>query len=180
MPCPPPPKKMKCLTTLTAATVVALLLATTMDVRAQTRECTINEATMESSFPVTGILEEVSPNNEAIISVHFPTDCAARTERLLVCLDLWETTACAPEDSCDGRIRGSQGFLGGGGWTRTSGPTVCNTNFLTPGGGLPIQHRLNFLYNIANDSVKADRQNYLIVHMHNPYQVLRIPIRDND
>ena len=97
---------------------------------------------------------------------------------------MWDTTVCppaAPEGSCDGAIRGATGVLPNSGWQRTSGSTLCNAEFLTdPGGGRPIQHTLNFLVNIQDDNVKADRQNYLIVHMHSTSQVLRLPILDND
>ncbi len=43
-----------------------------------------------------------------------------------------------------------------------------------------VQHTLNFLFSVQDDSVKANRQNHLIVHMHDPLQVLRIPILDDD
>ncbi len=135
---------------------------------------------MSQTFPVAG-----APVNEAgqvIIDVSFPSTCPARTRPLTVCIDLWDTTACppgAPVNSCDGNIRGSTGFMPSGGWVRDRGPTVCNRRFLEDIGGT-IQHQLNFTFSVQDDSVKADRQNYLIVHTHNPYQVLRIPIVDND
>ncbi len=167
------------LRTLFAATLPALALPSA--VMAQT-QCTLSDATLVQVFPMNKRpLRE--GGSQAIIGVSFPTTCPARIKPLMVCLDLWDTTACpsdAPPGTCDGLIRGSIGLLATGGWVRVGGPTICNTEFLTEPDGLPIRHQLNFLFGIQNDNVKADRQNYLIVHMHNPFQVLRIPIVDDD
>ena len=165
----------KRLTTLIAALVA---LAAPMAVQSQT-ECTLKDVTLNQVFPPTGSINE---GRQAIIGASFPTTCPVSAKRLMVCLDLWDTTACppgAPPSNCEGRIRGSNGFLPTGGLMRTSGPTVCNREFLTDPGG-SIQHQLNFLFTAQDDSVKADRQNYFIVHTYNPYQVLRIPIVDDD
>ncbi len=164
---------------LLAAILLALALPTA--VLAQT-QCTLSDATLVQVFPMNkGPLRE--GDSAAIIGVSFPTTCPARIKPLMVCLDLWDTTAC-PSDAlpgtCDGLIRGSIGLQAISGWVRVGGPTICNTEFLTDPDGRPIHRQLNFLFGIQNDNVKADRQNYLIVHMHNPFQVLRIPIVDDD
>ncbi len=160
-----------------------MALAAPVAVQAQT-QCTLKDATLAQVFPRNEgpLYEEGIGLNQAVISVSFPTTCPVRTKPLTVCLDLWDTTACPPaepEANCDGKIRGSIGVTLTSGWMRTSGPTICNTQFLADLNG-SIQHQLNFLFETKDDSVKADRQNYLIVHMHNPYQVLRIPIVDDD
>ena len=174
---PPPPVKR-----LTILLVALMALTAPAAVSAQTpTECTLADATLAKLLPV-GDSPLVEGGVQAIFGVSFPNTCPVRTKPLTVCLDLWNTTACpptAPENECDGRIRGSIGFFPTGGWERTSGPTVCNSNFLTDLNG-SIQYQLNFLFSLLNDNIKADRQNYFIVHMHEPFQVLRIPIMDDD
>ncbi len=118
-------------------------------------------------------------------------NCPAREQPMTVCLDLWETAACPPdagESECRGSIRGNYNNLGAytGGWEASGSSTVCHRDFSkrydsdSDGTNDSVYNALQFLFQISNDDIKADRQNYLIVTMYNPVRYPRIPIQDDE
>ena len=155
-------------------------------------QCEPRDLVLEKVFPAGDILIEGDPGSDnAIIRVGWTADCPAREKPLKVCVNVWETTACPQGVSatqCEGNIRGASSvhFRPNGGWAWGTGRMICNqslgqaydSNF--DGTNDSVYNQQNLLLSISSDTIKADRQNHLIVVMYGPTRYLRIPIQDDD
>ncbi len=150
-------------------------------------QCEISDGKLTKAFPPGTLIEGRAGSNQATIRFSLNADCPARNKPLTVCIDLWETTACPPDaqvNQCQGNVRGSTGFMENQNWVRGANGRICNPLLGAEtdigGGILNILNSLQFLYFISDDNIKADRQNYLIVAVYDPFRYLKIPIQDDD
>ena len=144
--------------------------------------CDISDGKLQKTSPNGELIEGDLGNNNAIIEFSVPNDCPARKPQT-ICLDVWNTTACPPGGvHCESSVRGNIGINIRGEWAR-SGRMICNPNFGIEhdvGGTLMVTNRILFTVSIPDDSVRSDRQNYLIVVAYDPVRFLGIAIRDDD